>query len=101
MNCEVSIYQQSLLQVSRLILFPNLAYKSTFNSSISSRTVLNFPSIEDTDSSIFSVDEASISCTSGNANDMNVSPILYLQFVSKEMLSNGSCYVRDFVVFIC
>ena len=83
------------------MLFPNLAYNSTFSSSISSRTVLNFPSIVDTDFSIFSVDEASISCTSDNGNDMNVSPILYLCSVNQVTISEADCYVRDCFVFVC
>ena len=67
-----------LCQLSKLMLFPNLAYKSTFKASISSRMVLSLLSIVETDSSILTVDELSISCTSGNGNDINVSPILYL-----------------------
>lgn len=64
------------IHVSRFILFPNLAYNWTFNCSISSRIVPNFPSTAKTDSSIFPVDDESISCTSGNGKEMNVSPIL-------------------------
>lgn len=41
--------------------------------------MLNFPSTADTDSPILSVDEASISCTSGTGNETKVSPILYLK----------------------
>ena len=66
------------------MLFPNLAYNSTFKDSISSRTVLSLLSIVETDSSILAVDELSISCTSGNGNDMNVSPILYLWLHQQE-----------------
>ena len=65
-------------QVSRLILFPNLAYKSTFNSSISSLTAPNLSCVVDTDSSILVIEEASSSRTSSTGREMNVSPTLYL-----------------------
>lgn len=60
------------------MLLPNLAYNATLSCSISSRTELSLSSTPDTDSSIFSVEEASISCTSGNGSEMKVSPTLYL-----------------------
>ena len=66
------------------MLFPNLAYSSTFKDSISSRMVLSLLSIVETDSSILAVDELSISCTSGNGMDINVSPILYLGLHQQE-----------------
>lgn len=63
--------------------------------------MLNFPSTAETDSSIFSVDEASISCTSGSGNDIKVSPILYLYYFQRgAKLSDLMYHVRDFVVFI-
>lgn len=68
-------------QVSKLMLFPNLAYSWTFNCSISSRTVLSFPSTTDMESSILLLDEASISCASESGSDMKVFPILYLYVV--------------------
>ena len=76
-----------LYQLSRLMLFPNLAYNSTFKDSISSRMVLSLLSIVETDSSILAVDELSISCTSGNGMDINVSPILYLGLHQQETSS--------------
>ena len=62
--------------VSKLMLFPNLAYRSTFNDSISSRTELNFSSMLDTDSSILDVDVARSFWTSGSGREMKESPIL-------------------------
>jgi hypothetical protein len=64
--------------VSRLILRPNLAYNWTFNSVISSRTVLSFSPTADSSSSILLDEVESISWTSGSGNEMNESPILYL-----------------------
>ena len=69
------------------MLFPNLAYNSTFNDSISSRMVFSLLSIVETDSSILAVDELSISCTSGNGKDIKVSPILYLGLHQRETSS--------------
>ena len=67
-----------LLYDSRLILFPNLAYKFTFNCSISSLTLPNLSSTAETDSSILVMDVESKSRTSSTGREMNVSPILYL-----------------------
>ena len=72
---------ECLDQVSKLMLFPNLAYSWTFSCSISSRVVLSFSSTADTDCSIFSVEEASISWTSETGKEMKVSPTLYLHGV--------------------
>jgi hypothetical protein len=77
-SCIVSLPSQSLSYVSRLILRPNRAYSSTFNSCISSLIVPSFSSSAVTSPSIFSVDVESISWTSGSGRDMNESPILYL-----------------------
>lgn len=63
------------VQVSRLMLRPNRAYKSTFSDAISSRIEVNSSSNSVTCPSIFSVDVASISCTSDNGNETNESPI--------------------------
>jgi len=60
------------------MLFPKRAYRSTFNRSISSRTVPSLSSAADTDSSILLVDADNKSCTSSRGNDTKVSPILYL-----------------------
>ena len=89
-----------LRQLSKLMLFPNLAYNSTFKASISSRMVLSLLSIVETDSSILAVDEPSISCTSGNGTDINVSPILYLGLHQQEPPHCRDPDIRDFVFFI-
>jgi len=62
--------------VSRLMLRPNLAYSSTFNSDMSSLTVASFPSNAETSSSILVVFVDSISWTSGRGREMKESPIL-------------------------
>jgi hypothetical protein len=68
--------------VSKLMLRPNRAYNSTFNSFCSSLMVLSFSSNATTSSSIFAVDVESISWTSGRGNETNESPILYLAKVN-------------------
>jgi hypothetical protein len=68
--------------VSRLILRPNLAYNSTFNCVISSLIVPSCSSNAVTSSSIFVVDNANISWTSGRGSEMKESPILYLEGTS-------------------
>jgi hypothetical protein len=69
--------------VSKLILRPNRAYNSTFNSVCSSLMVPSFSSNAVTSSSIFAVEVESISWTSGRGRETKESPILYLTEVSK------------------
>lgn len=64
--------------VSRLMLFPNRAYNSTFSEFISSRMSPSLFSVAETDCSILSVDLDSSCCTSGNGSRMKASPSLYL-----------------------
>lgn len=91
--CIVEFY------VSKLMLRPNRAYNSTFNSVCSSLMVPSFSSNAATPSSILAVDVESISWTSGRGSETNESPILYLAEVSVlssrfrqgYMLRTGSC----------
>lgn len=86
-------------QVSRLILLPNLAYRSTFNDSISFRVKRSFSSVADTESSILLLEFESNSCTSANGSMKKVSPILYLKDASIRQIRSCKLCVFTYDTF--
>lgn len=91
--------------VSRLMLFPNRAYNSTFSEFISSRISLSLFSVAETDFSILSVDLDSSCCTSGNGSMMKASPSLYLSNGNRQCIYhselNQRLLLRDLFILIC
>ena len=75
--------------VSRLMLRPKRAYSATLSSCISSRTPPSRSSTAATSTSIFCVEAASSSCTSGTGRVMKESPILYLRGSSVHGVAGG------------